>query len=523
MDEDLLKETADKAEDAVSGAVDGVTEAAEETAGKAAEVAEAANVKITETATEAAEAVNEGITETVAVAAEAASEEVTEAVAVAEAASEEITETAAETVETVKEETLRTVTETTDTVNEGVFDSGRVIEKASARTTAVLISIIVVLVALIVIFGVIIFKQYFDKKDTQIEPDNSRTEVTAVPVAEEEITDNTDNTDVQQPVKEYDVTVELGQYKGLEIDFPEINITEEEIDDMVDEFVEDLAEEVPVGRPAENGDNMNIDYVGYMDGEEFEGGKDEDVDLVLGDGHFFDAFEEGLVGKDLGEHTLELNFPDDYYEDLAGKPVTFVVTINSITQTEIPELSDELVAENTEYSTIAEYRAYIKGELEEEAREEAEDRINRDILYMAIDNATFGGEIDEEINDLALQYFNYYDQMAQAYYGMTGAQMFNSFYGMSEADYDATIREESSYSVKAQRLLDKVADAENIAYTEEEYKTEFEEIFFSYYGFTEEAEVKEQLSDEEIDKIVISSIKQRKAQDLIIDNAVIHR
>ena len=413
------------------------------------------------------------------------------------------------------------------------YDSqkGEEIEKASRKTTVVLICTIVVLVMLIIVFAVIIGKKYFDNKkenpgnntkDTAIEvenPENRGTDETATvtPAAADE-----DDNEAVTP-REYNVTVELGQYKGIEVDFPEITISDEDVDYEIESFVEDLAEDVPVERASQNGDKLNIDYKGYMNGEEFDGGSAEGVDFELGSGYFFDAFEEGLVGKELGEHTLELNFPDDYYEDLAGKPVTFVVTINSIAETVVPELSDQLVADNTEYETIEEYRAFIKGELTEEAEADAEERLDRDILNIAIENASFGGEIDEEIDDLTQQYFAYYDQMAQSYYGMTGAQLFNAFYGMTEEEYSATLREESSYSVKIQHLLDKIAEEENIDYTEEEYKAEFEEIFFSYYGFTEEAEVKEQLSDEEIDKIVIRSIKQKKAQDIVIDNAIINR
>ncbi|MBP5330999.1 MAG: trigger factor [Lachnospiraceae bacterium] len=483
--------------------------AAESTADEAKDAAENTAAEATEAVKEKADEVKDAAEGTLILASE-------EAVGASETA-----EKAVETAENAAESLGSTVTAS----GNAAPVSGQVVEKVSKKTTIVLISTIVVLVALIVVFGVMIGKKFLDKKNADTDPENgqSATVETATPTAAATSAADSDYTDEEQTIKEYDVTVELGQYKGLEIDFPEINITEEEIHEMVDDFVEDLAEDIPVDRPAENGDNLNIDYVGYMDGEEFEGGKDENVDMVLGDGYFFDAFEEGLVGKGLGEHTLELNFPDDYYEDLAGKPVTFVVTINSITITEIPELSDELIAENTEYSNIEEYRAYVKGELEEEARLDAEEHLDRDILYMAIDNATFGGEIDEEIDDLTRQYFDYYDQMAQSYYGMTGAQLFSAFYGMTEEDYNATIKEESSYSVKLQHLLSKVAEEENITYTEEEYKSEFEEIFFSYYGFTEEAEVKEQLSDEEIDKIVINSIKQKKAQDIITENAVVNR
>ncbi|MCR5322085.1 MAG: trigger factor [Lachnospiraceae bacterium] len=489
------------------------------------DAADTAN-EVVKTAEESVEAVENAVNTEAEVIAEKV--EITEAVLNAEgvepAGSEQKADGAENSLDAERSDGSKT---SENSVN--IADGGKNIEKVSGKTTAVLICTIVVIVALIVVFAVLIGKKYFDNKNKENAGNDTTVTSGADQNAGQTTTGDPSNTSTDDgnddPLlpREYDVTVELGQYKGLEIDFPEIDISEEDIDYELENFVEDLTEEVPVDRPSQNGDILNIDYKGYMDGEEFDGGSAEGIDFELGAGYFFDAFEEGLVGKEKGEHTLELNFPDDYYEDLAGKPVTFVVTINSIAESVVPELTDQLIADNTDYETIEEYRAFIKGELTEEAEADAEDHLERDILYLAIGNATFGGEIDEEIDDLKQQYFDYYDQMAQSYYGMTGAELFNAFYGMTEEDYTATILEESSYSVKVQHLLDKIAEVENIDHTEEEYKAEFEEIFFSYYGFTEEAEVKEQLSDEEIDRIVINSIKQKKAQAIIIDNAIINR
>ena len=557
-----VKKTADEAADTISDATkDAVAEKADEVLGAIAENTEVVLGAVADTAAENTEVVLDATADTAA--------ENTEVVldATADTAAENTEVALDTTADTVANVTLEAIQENAEDATEGIFvtentgdaektelngnenvtnggaafsdetvktsaSKGDEVEKVSKKTTVVLICTIVVLVMLIVVFAVIIGKKYFDSKnkdnsgnntqETAIEVDDKGNKNTDETPSVTEAPVDDDNTETVAP-KEYDVTVELGQYKGIEVDFPEITISDEDIDYEIENFVEDLSEDVPVDRASQNGDKLNIDYKGYMDGEEFEGGSAEGVDFELGSGYFFDAFEEGLVGKELGEYTLELNFPDDYYEDLAGKPVTFVVTINSIAETVVPELSDQLVADNTDCETIEEYRAFVKGELTEEAEADAEERLDRDILSKAIENATFGGEIDEEIDDLTDQYFAYYDQMAQSYYGMTGAQLFNTFYGMTEEEYGATLREESSYSVKIQHLLDKIAEEENIGYTDEEYKAEFEEIFFSYYGFTEEAEVKEQLSDEEIDKIVIRSIKQKKAQDIITDNAVINR
>ncbi|MBO4415102.1 MAG: trigger factor [Lachnospiraceae bacterium] len=531
--EDAAENAADQAGDAVKDAADQAVDAVKDDMDQAVDAVKDVVDQAGETIGDVAENAVKGLNETIVSAGEKIAEQEAGAVVDAE---ETVNNTLAGAVLTSEDleknsETSAVDSEVTEKINrDNKIGEGNNIEKVSRKTTVVLICTIIVLVALIVVFAVLIGRKYFAGKNKEtgnndpevtsvVDNDANNQTVTDTPSVTSSVNDDTDTA----AIKEYDVTVELGQYKGLEIDFPEINISEEDIDNELEYFVEDLAEDVPVDRPSQNGDMLNINYVGYMNGEEFEGGKDEGVDFELGAGYFFDAFEEGLVGKEVGEHTLDLNFPDDYYEDLAGKPVTFVVTINSISETVVPELTDQLIADNTDCSTIEEYRAFIRGELTEEAEADAEEHLERDILYLAIGNATFGGEIDEEIDDLTQQYFDYYDQMAQSYYGMTGAELFNVFYGMTEEDYSATLKEESSYSIKVQHLLDKIAEEENLGYTEEEYKEEFEEIFFSYYGFTEEAEVKEQLSDEEIDKIVIRSIKQKKAQAIIIDSAIVNR
>ncbi|MBR4725605.1 MAG: trigger factor [Lachnospiraceae bacterium] len=469
-------------------------------------------------AVEAAADTAEEISEEAAGIAEEVSEE-------AAGIAEEVSEEAAGLAEEAEEAGKKAEEDIFETTEKDTKKAAQKDEKpaASRKTTIVLISIICVLSALIIVFVVYFVKNhFFDKKNS----DSDNTEITAGPTSDPDSansgTADGTGTSSEEP-KDYNVTVELGQYKGIEVDFPPIDITDEDVDDEIDAFIEDHTELVPVERASKTGDTLDISFVGYMDGETFDGGTGDDANMVLGDGNYFDAFEEGLVGKEVGEHTLDLVFPDDYYEDLAGKPVTFVVTINSISETVVPELTDQLIADNTEFATIAEYRAYIKGELEEEAAEEAEEDLKNEIIQIAVGNATFGGEIEEEIADLTQQALDYYDQMAQSYYGVSGAELFGAFYGVDEEGYRQMLEEDSRVQTETQHMLEKVAEVEQLTYTEEEYQAEFEDIFYSYYGFTDEAEVREELTEEQIDKVVAGSIKVRKAQDFIIDNAVINR
>ena len=150
--------------------------------------------------------------------------------------------------------------------------------------------------------------------------------------------------------------VTLGEYKGIEVVMESTDVTDAEIQVRLDNFVASNAtvEEITDRTDVQDGDVANIDYVGKIDGEAFDGGSAEGTDLTIGSGTFIDGFEEQLVGATVGE-TIDINvtFPENYTsKDLAGKEATFTVTINSIGKSVTPELTDELVAANTDYATV---------------------------------------------------------------------------------------------------------------------------------------------------------------------------
>jgi len=157
----------------------------------------------------------------------------------------------------------------------------------------------------------------------------------------------------------------LGEYKGLEVGRREPQVEEAQIDAEVDRLRDSLATLDTVERPAENGDHVVVDYVGSVDGEEFEGGAGRDQLIELGSGRLVPGFEEQLVGASAGdERTVTVTFPDDYpAPELAGKEAQFAVTVNDVKAKNLPEANDDLAADNTEFDTIAELREDIADRL----------------------------------------------------------------------------------------------------------------------------------------------------------------
>ena len=303
-------------------------------------------------------------------------------------------------------------------------------------------------------------------------------------------------------------TVELGEYKGVEIStYPPYVITDEDVDSHIEYSV--LPNYMAsVDEPAEIGDTVNIDYVGKKDGVAFDGGTAEGTDLSLGSGTFIDGFEEGLVGHKKGEEVqLSLTFPENYGNaDLAGADVTFDVTINDVKR--IPELTDGLAAEiDPECTTAEQYRQKIKDSLQQ----------NEDILeqqnlsYLAVSKVIEQSEvqaseeaIDWKISDMILTY----DELYQQYYGFGLADMI-ALQGMSLDDFRENMRTSAEQEVNILLVSEAIAARENIA-ADDAAIQEFAED----YGMTTE-DLKAQYSEEELKEIVT----QQMVMDYLVENA----
>ncbi len=273
--------------------------------------------------------------------------------------------------------------------------------------------------------------------------------------------------------------VELADYSNIELDmYPDVSDTD--VESEVSSLLTQYAEEVEVtDRAAQNGDTVNIDFVGKIDGVAFDNGSATGYDLVLGSKSFIDGFEDGIVGKNVGDKfELNLTFPDPYPNnpDMAGKAVVFEVTLNKITETKYPELTDDFIASNTDYDTIDEYKKAKFSELEKSAHESM-------VLYRAsyatmnlIENSKLSDEKPEGLYDL------FYDNIYETFesYAKDNDMEFSallSAFGMTEDTFKQYAEQNASSYEESAIVLLRVAQLEDLfVKTEDEYKTEAEAL-----------------------------------------------
>lgn len=263
----------------------------------------------------------------------------------------------------------------------------------------------------------------------------------------------------------------IKDYKGLVFTKKEIEATEDSIQSEIDETLNSAAELKDLGKDvaAENGNVVNIDYVGYVDGVAFEGGTASGSNLELGSNSFIDGFEAGLVGAKQGEKkTLNLQFPDPYKNnpDLAGKDVVFEVTVNKVQGYQVPEYTDEFVKENTEYQTKAEYEKSIAEEIQK-------NNLSTALANRLFEIAEFTGEYPKSLQKYyESMYLSSYESMVQSYYGMTLDEYLKQMGTTQESFLEKMGIEES---IKSDLILCAVAEQEGIQAKGDDYEAFLEE------------------------------------------------
>lgn len=319
---------------------------------------------------------------------------------------------------------------------------------------------------------------------------------------------------------DYSKCITVGQYMGLEIAAIDTSVSDEELQDELDFlFREDVRD----------GDYINLDFTGYIDGETFEGGstEGEGYDLAIGSNSFIDGFEEGLIGAKIGEtRTLDLTFPDDYDEDLAGKDVQFVCTINSIEYVEAPALTLEYVTEKTEYKTIDEYKESIRAELIAYNEEEALSVQNSELYQKVMENCEvkkYPKDLIERHTQEAKDYYqsmlDYYVYMYYYMYGMefTTADVM-SMMGITEEQMNKECEEAAYDSAKAEMLFTVIADKEGIKVSDSEFEEALAEYMTSIGAETAEKFYEESGYTEEL---LRKDILINKVGEFLFDNAII--
>ncbi len=310
--------------------------------------------------------------------------------------------------------------------------------------------------------------------------------------------------------------VELGDYKGLEVEEESTEITDEDVENDLKQQQEQQAELVVKEEgTVEDGDTAVIDFEGFVDGEAFEGGKGENHSLEIGSGSFIPGFEEQLVGKKAGEDVeVQVTFPEEYHaEDLAGKEATFKVKIHEIKAKELPELDDEFAKDvDDEVESLDELKEKTKKRLQEQKENEVENNKREALIQQASDNAEV--EIPEAmVNselDRMLQEFEQRLQMQ----GMT-LDMYFQFSGQDEDALKEQMKEDAEKRVKTNLTLEAIANAENVEVTEEDIEKELESMASMYN--MELDQIKQALGGNT--QGLKDDLKFKKAIDVLVENS----
>lgn len=304
-------------------------------------------------------------------------------------------------------------------------------------------------------------------------------------------------------------------YKGIEVTRPSVEVTAEDIDREIDRVRERNSRIITVeDRAAENGDMVTIDFDGYVDGKQFDGGKAENYELTLGAGQFIPGFEDQVIGHNVGgEFDIDVTFPEDYHaEELKGKPAVFKIKLHEIKMKELPVVDDEFVKDVSEFDTVDDYRKDIEKHLTEQREKAADNDVENQLVEAVIEKVQaeipdemVENEVDEIINSFA------YRLQSQG----LKLETYLKYTGQTTDDLRVQYKPQAERQVKVRLGLEKIAELENLKPTEEETEAEYQKLADAY-GMPLES-VKNLVTVEGIN----GDIQNQKAIDLVKANAVI--
>ena len=311
--------------------------------------------------------------------------------------------------------------------------------------------------------------------------------------------------------------VTLGEYKGLSVDKVSNRVTAKEIDAKLEEEQKKNARTVVVeDRAVQDGDEVVLDFEGFVDGVAFEGGKGENYPLTIGSGSFIPGFEEQLIGAE-AEEEVEVNvtFPEEYHsEDLAGKAAVFKCTVHEIKAKELPELDDEFAAEVSEFDTLDAYKADIKAKIKEQKIADGNRKKEDQAVEKAVANATMEipeAMIDTQVNQMAQDFAQRIQQQ-----GLSMERYFQ-FTGMTAESMMEELRPQAVKRIETRLVLEAIAKAENIEITDERIDEELAKMAEAYKMEVEK--LKEFMGENEKEQMKMDLAVQ-DAVTFLVDNAV---
>lgn len=340
----------------------------------------------------------------------------------------------------------------------------------------------------------------------------------------------------------YDLSkyVKVGNYKGLEYTSQKASVTDEEVDVEIQRRLQKAAktENSKTGK-VENGDTINISFVGKIDGKEFEGGSSESTDITVGTTQMIDGFVEGLIGKNVGESvTLNLKFPDDYGKtDLQGKAVEFKVTINSKKKISVPKLNASFVKKNSKYKIVKEYKEGVKKELLNQKQKSIDSTVKQELWSRIINKSKAKKYPEKELNE-AMSQANKLEESYKAQaqnYGMEWETYLKTVMRTDKKGFEKLKQEYAKNIVFNRMVMYSIARSENISLSNREYKKEIlkiledngydEESFKKAFGKDIETYADEQnwrqkiLFDKVLDKVMKDGkkVSQKEYQKIVAE------
>jgi len=313
-----------------------------------------------------------------------------------------------------------------------------------------------------------------------------------------------------------DFTVVPGEYKGLHYTTAKVSASDSEVESVLGQERNKHAKMVDVGKAAQKGDTVVIDYAGFCDGNQFPGGtSNQPYPLVLGSNSFIPGFEEQLIGAEAGdEREVNVTFPAVYHEpSLAGKPAVFKCKVHAVQQMELPALGDAFAKEFYGMETLEELRAAIRADIEGQKKQGEMNKAVNMLLGQIIEASeiTFSDEFMNESIAQMRQYIS--GQLAQQ--GAT-IEMFAQSRGMSMEDFELQLKEQALNNGKAVAVLTAIADLEDLQVSEEEINSELANMAAAY-GI-DAAQLREMSSPEQLDSMT-KGMRTTKAVDFILANA----
>ncbi len=311
--------------------------------------------------------------------------------------------------------------------------------------------------------------------------------------------------------------VELGDYKGIEVEKQEVKVLAADVNAEIDRVREQNARIMTVeDREIKKDDIAVIDFEGFVEGEAFEGGKGTDYSLTIGSHSFIDTFEDQLIGKKTGDKVdVNVTFPEEYHEaSLKGKPALFKVEIKEVKVKELPKLDDEFASEVSEFDTLKEYKASVKKTLTDRRKAQVKTEKENKVLEKVVENAKVelpAPMVDEQVSQMVNEFASRLQQQGlsiEQYMQMTGMQ--------PQALMDQ-MRPEAEMRIKTRLVLEAVAEAEEIKATDKDIDKELEKMAEMYRM---EADKLKEMAGEAEKEQISKDVAVQKAVDLLVKEAV---